>query len=112
MFAPLARLPDTLGIFGLIFWGGVLLALLIAVGVLIVIEQRMFRARGKGGGALFVRLCSWPILALTVAAVLFAARAVSGWKTRRCSMARCSRWRRCSSWPPSPAALVTSSFNR
>lgn len=78
MFASLARLPATLGTFGLIFWGGVLLALLIAVGVLIVIELRMFRARGKGGGALFVRLCSLPILALTVAAVLFAARAVSG----------------------------------
>ncbi|MDP3873622.1 MAG: hypothetical protein Q8Q80_13270 [Methyloversatilis sp.] len=78
MFASLARTPDSLGTFGLVFWGGVLLALLIAVGVLIVIEQRMFRARGKGGGALFVRLCSLPILALTVVAVLFAARAVSG----------------------------------
>jgi len=78
MFASLARLPDTLGTFGLIFWGSVLLALLIALGVLIVIEQRMFRARGKGGGALFVRLCSLPILALTVATVLLVARTVSG----------------------------------
>lgn len=78
MFASLARIPDTPGTFGLIFWSGVLLALLIAVGVLVVIELRMFRARGKGGGALFVRLCSLPILALTVAAVLFVARAVSG----------------------------------
>lgn len=54
------------------------LALLIVVGALVVIEQRMFRARGKGGGALFVRLCSLPILAVTSAAVLFAARTVSG----------------------------------
>lgn len=58
MFASFARIPGTTGTFGLIFWGGVLLALLIAVGVLAVIEQRMFKARGKGGSALFVRLCS------------------------------------------------------
>ncbi len=62
--------------FGL--WGIAFLLILAALGWALVVEKRVYQARGKGGSWWWLRLLSLPILILTAVAVVVPARSISG----------------------------------
>lgn len=69
-----SRMPPTI----LAIWS--LFALLMTIAVLIVVfyERRRFALQNKAGAWLFLRLASFPIAAVAIAAVVIPARAVGG----------------------------------
>jgi hypothetical protein len=74
----LTRMFDAMGGVALGLWALVLIVILAGIALLLRAEKRQFARRGKARGWTGMRLLALPMLAVTAAAVLLPARAVSG----------------------------------
>ncbi|MBN8759617.1 MAG: hypothetical protein BGO61_04535 [Thiobacillus sp. 65-69] len=77
-WAPFTPMLDAMGSVAIALWGLLFIVMLAGIALLLRTEKRQYERRGKGRSWLWMRILALPMLAISAAATMLPARAVSG----------------------------------